>query len=198
MPTAPVPPIELVKDVLEDFELRMRAILESAWQDWQAMTNQALLSPRSRASIVFDFIRARALAEFDGDRNIRAIPKGQTVHFLFRDRVMVRFKKANSSGLGSNIETQAVIQFVDPQFTLFALPPIYNIEVCYRLDKLATRMALLAVTARQRNTKLWAYELERPASAAVLPMPEPPPADSAPPEVRPRKPIDKSGTERGE
>lgn len=198
MPTKPVPPQELVKKVLEDFELRMRAILEGAWQDWQAMTNRALLSPRSRASIVFDFIKARALAEFDGDRHIRAIPKGQTVHFLFRDRIMVRFKKANSSGLGSNIETQAVIQFVDPQFTLFALPPIFNIEVCYRLDKLATRMALLAVTARQRNTKLWSYELDRPASAAIVPMPEPPPGDSTPPEVRPRKPIDKSGTERGE
>jgi hypothetical protein len=198
MPNKPVPPIKLVKKVLEDFELRMREILEGAWEDWQAMTNRGLLSPRSRASIIFDFIKARALAEFDGDRNIHAIPKGQTVHFLFRDRVLVRFKKANSSGLGSNIETQAVIEFVDPQFPLFALPPIYHIEVCYRLDKLATRMALLAVTARQRNTKLWAYELDRPASAAVVPMPDPPTADSTPPEVRPRKPIDKPDVERGE
>ena len=101
------------------------------------------------------------------------------------------FKKANSSGLGSNIETQAVIEFVDPQFPLFELPPIYNIEVCYRLDKLATRMALLAVTARQRNTKLWAYELEPTGLGAVVPMPEPPAGDSAPPQVRPRKPMDK-------
>jgi hypothetical protein len=187
----PSPPLSAVKAILKNFEIRMREILEGAWQDWLAMPNQAILSPRSRASIVFDFIKKRALVEFEGDRNIRAIPKGQTVHFLFRDRVLVRFKKANSSGLGSNIETQAVIEFVDPQFRLFALPPIYNIEVCYRLDKLATRMALLTVTARQRNTKLWAYELDRPASGAVVPMPEPPPSESTPPQVRPRKPIDK-------
>src|SRR5262249_28636480 len=133
----PVPPIDLVKKVLEDFELRIREILESAWEDWQSMSHRALMSPRSRASVIFDFIKARALAEFDGDPNIRAIPKGQTVHFLFRDRVLVRFKKANSAGLGSNIETQAVMEFVDPQFPLFALPPIYNVEVCYHLDKLA-------------------------------------------------------------
>lgn len=198
MPPKPIPPIDVVKKVLEDFELRMREILEGAWEDWQSMSHRALMSPRSRASVVFDFIKARALAEFDGDANIHAIPKGQTVHFLFRDRVLVRFKKANSAGLGSNIETQAVIEFVDPQIPLFAMPPVYHVEVCYHLDKLATRMAMLAVTARQRNNKLWTYELDRPASAAVIPLPEPPPADSTPPEVRPRKPTDKPDTEAGE
>lgn len=198
MPDKPVPPIDLVKNVLEDFELCMREILEGAWEDWQSMSHRGLMSPRSRASVVFDFIKARALAAFDGDPNIRAIPKGQTVHFLFRDRVLVRFKKANWAGLGSNIETQAVIEFVDPQFPLFALPPIFNVEVCYHLDKLATRMATLAVTARQRNTKLWAYELDRAATAAVMPMPEPPTADSTPPEVRPRKPLEKPSSDSGE
>jgi len=49
MPPKPVPPIDLVKKVLEDFELRMRVILEGAWEDWQAMSHRAQLSPRSRA-----------------------------------------------------------------------------------------------------------------------------------------------------
>ena len=198
----PVPPINEVKVVLEDFELRMRLILEGAWDDWQTMSHRAILSSRSRASIIFDFIRKRALEEFDGDPNIHALPKGQTVHFLFRDRVLVRFKKANSAGLGSNIETQAVIEFVDPQMPLIELPPIYHIEVCYHLDKLATRMASLAVTARQRNTKLWAYELDRPAGAGsgtVVSIPDPAPAAGAPPEVRPRrKSINTPDTGRGE
>lgn len=176
----------------------MRSILEGAWDDWREMPNKALLSPRSRASIVFDYIKARALAEFDGNSNVRPIPKGQTVHFLFRDRVLVRFKKANAAGLGSNIETQAVIEFVDPQFPLFALPPIYHVEVCYHLDRLATHMAELSVTARQRNTKLWSYELERHGSAAVVPLPEPKFGDAAPAEVRPRKPIEKSDDLGGE
>jgi hypothetical protein len=186
-----------IKDILKDFELRMRAILEGAWQDWLAMTNRAIFSPRSRASMVFDFIKTRALTEFDGDRNIRAIPKGQTVHFLFRDRVLLRFKKANASGLGSNIETQAVLEFIDPQIPLFAMPPIFRVEVCYRLDKLATQMTTLAVTARQGKTKLWSYELARSAGAEIIPLPTPPRGDDAPPEVRVRKPIDKPET-RGE
>jgi hypothetical protein len=189
----PLPQMSDVKAILEDFELRMRSILEGAWEDWLAVTNRSVFSARSRASMVFDFIKTRALAEFDGDPNIRAIPKGQTVHFLFRDRVLLRFKKANSSGLGSNIETQAVLEFIDPQIPLFDLPKIFRVEVCYQLDKLATRMAALAVTARQGKTKLWSYELARPSVGAVIPFPEPPSGnDTAPPEVRVRKPADKS------
>ena len=89
--------------------------------------------------MVFDFIKRRALEEFDGDPNIRAIPKGQTAHFLFRDQVLVRFKKANVSGLGSNIETQAVLDFIDHEQTIpGSLPDLFRVEVCYHLDDLAT------------------------------------------------------------
>ena len=193
----PYPPMTAVKDILEDFELRTRSILEGAWEDWLAMTNRAVFSARSRASMVFDFIKTRALAEFDGDPNIRAIPKGQTVHFLFRDRVLLRFKKANSSGLGSNIETQAVLEFTDPQIPLFDLPPIFRVEACYRLDKLATRMAALTVNARQGKTRLWSYELARATGAEIIALPPRPSGDNAPPEVRVRKPTDKPET-RGE
>ena len=189
-----------VKRVLEDFELRMREILEGAWQDWLEMPRRAIFSARTRASMIFDFIRSRAIAEFDGDPNIRVIPKGQTVKFLFRNRVIVRFKKANSSGLGSNVSTQAVIQFIDPQLSIPGLlPDIYKVEVCYRLDKLAMRMDALAVTARENNRKIWSYELRRPAQAgSVVPFPPAPngrPPD--PPEVRIKKPEDKSEN-RGE
>jgi hypothetical protein len=56
-------------------------MLEGAWEDWLAVSNRSVFSARSRASMIFDFICKRALAEFDGDQNIRAIPKGQTVIF---------------------------------------------------------------------------------------------------------------------
>lgn len=73
----PIPPIDGVKSILEDFELRMREILESAWDEWLEMPKRGVLSARSRASVVFDFICKLALAEFDGDPNIRAIPKAR-------------------------------------------------------------------------------------------------------------------------
>jgi len=177
-----------VRPILRDFELRIRAILEAAWDEWMEMPNRSRFSSRTRASAVFDFIKRRALEEFEGDRNIRAIPKGQTVHFLFRDRVLVRFKKANGSGLGSNIETQAVLEFIDHELTIpDLLPDIYRVEVCYHLDELATNVSRIAVTARQQHKRLWSYEVEQPTAAEVEYFPSPPDGDIPPPVVRVRK-----------
>jgi hypothetical protein len=188
----PIPPLDDVRRILEDFELRLRMILEAAWEEWLELPNRARFSARSRASCVFDIIRRRALEEFNDDANIRAIPKGQTIHFLFRDQVLVRFKKANGAGIGANIETQAVIQFVDPQMSIPGLlPEIYRVEVCYHLNELQTRMDTLAVTARDRRRRIWSYELARPTTAAIVPLPPPLPSDDAPPEVRIRKPAEK-------
>lgn len=185
----PVPTIDDVRPILRDFELRMRAVLEGAWDEWMDVPNQMRYSPRSRASMIFDFIRLRAIDEFDGDPNILVFVKGQTVHFLFHDRVLLRFKKANSIGLGSNIETQAVLDFIDPQLSFSGLlPDIFRVEVCYHLNKLATDMDHLAVTARQLHRKLWSYELQRPASAEIEPFPPQTDGGGSPPEVRVRKP----------
>ena len=103
--------------------------------------------------------------------------------------MLVRFKKANNAGLGSNIQTQAVLDFVDPQLEIRdLLPEIHHIEVCYHLDKLATHMDQLAVTARQGNRKLWSYELQHPPSAEIVPFSPAPDGGERPPEVRVRKP----------
>lgn len=189
-----IPTIDGVQNVLRDFELRMREILDGAWNEWLGLPDRARFSPRTRASIIFDFIKLRAVSEFDGDPNIRVLPKGQTVQFLFKNRVLVRFKKANSSGLGSNIETQAVLQFIDPQLELpDLLPEIYKVEVCYHLDELATKIAQMAVTAREMNRKLWSYELQAPPSAEITSLPPRGP-DVQPPQVRVRKRKDDSDT----
>jgi len=170
----PIPQIDDVRPILEDFELRIRKLLEAAWEeDWLTLPTRQrrILSKRSRASAVFDFARHRALIEFGDDAEIQVIPKGQTVQFLFRNRVLVRIKKANAKGLGSNIQTQAVIEFVNPQIPLFDLPEIYHVEVCYQEDLYASRIASIAVTARQLYRKIWSYELLRPGTASVVPMP---------------------------
>lgn len=185
----PLPTPNNIHVVLTDYEPRIRVLLEDAWGEWLKIPDRARFSARSRASMVFDFIRRRAIAEFDGDPNIRIIIKEQTVQFLFRDKVLIRFKKANDAGLGSNIETQAVLQFVDPQMAIPGLlPDIHCVEVCYHLDELATKLKELTVTARERNHKLWSYPLEKSASSNVIPLPPRPPSGDSPPKVRVRRP----------
>ena len=194
-----IPSEPIVKSIIGDFELRLREVLEGAWDDWLEEPNKARKSARTRASTVFDFIKHRAIAEFDGDPNIKALPRGQTIKFLFKDQLLVRFKKANSAGVGSNIETQAVLRFIDPQMSIpDLLPEILHAEICYHLDALATKMESLEVTARDRKRRIWSYQLARPEAAAVLPFvtnPTIPPATGT--EVRPRvQPVDsESNTE---
>jgi len=186
-----------VRHILTDFEQRIRAILDRAWTEWLEMPKKGKLSARSRASVVFDFIKDHALTEFDGDPDIHPVMEGQTVKFLFRDQVLIRFKKANSKGIGSNIETQAVLEFVDPQLSIPQfLPDIFKVEVCYVLDKLATKMEMVAVTKRSRRRKIWSYPIFGGEASNVIELPPRPsgPSDNALPQVRPRKTADKPQT----
>ncbi|MGO8855515.1 MAG: hypothetical protein ACLQO1_07365 [Steroidobacteraceae bacterium] len=189
----PVPQIDDVRPILLDFELRIRKVLEGAWDDWMSLPVESRITfdKTTRANCIFSYARQRALAEFMNDKEIRAIPRGRTVRFLFRDRVLVRLKKANRFGLGSNISTQATLEFIDPQIPLFDLPEIYHIEVCYQEDEYATRMASIAATCRQGFQKLWSFELQKPAAAAIIPFPTPPIDSGTPPAAtaRPREQI---------
>lgn len=190
-----------VKTILKDFEDRIRAIVDLAWKEWLAIPDRSrfVFMRRVRATLVFDFIARNAIAEFDGDPNIHVIVKSrQTVHFLFKDVVLVRFKLGNSKGVGSNIETQAVLDFVDPQGVIPGLvPEIMKVEVCYSPDDLGMELREVAVVARNRRRRIWAYQIERGDSAAIVGIPPRAP-DTTPPVVEPRKPQQDEKTEEDE
>jgi hypothetical protein len=90
-----------------------------------------------------------------------------------------------------------VLEFVDPQLKIpDFLPNIYKVEVCYVLDKLATKMEAVAVTKRNRRRKIWSYPIFGSEASNVIDLPQRPagPNDEAPPDVRPRKPVEKPQT----
>ena len=103
---------------------------------------------------------------------LRAIIKDETAKFLFDDRLLVRFKKDDGSGLGSNIETQAVLTFTDPQLVIPGLPDVQKVDVVYRLNDLQTKIQSVAVSARDNAVRLWSYEIDDRRGAPVLPLPE--------------------------
>lgn len=186
----PVPNKDVVKSVLADFHERLRLVVEGAWDEWNEFPGRGkLIFPaRARAVLIFDYIARRALEHFDGDRNIHVIVKKQTIQFLFNDRVLLRFKKGNANGVGSNIRTQAVLDFIDPNRHIPGLiPEIMKVEVCYALDDLGLRLEEVAVVARDSTSRLWAYPLGRNVpSADVVSLPPRVP-DSTPPAVLPRR-----------
>jgi hypothetical protein len=185
-----VPNQDEVKAILNKFEARIRGVVDRAWREWQEfpLRGRFVFPRRARAVIVFDFIARIAVAEFDGDPDVHVDVKKQTVHFLFRDQVFLRFKKGNKKGVGSNIHTQAVLNFIDPQGAIPGLiPEILKVEIVYTPDKIGVGLQEVAVVARGLQKRIWAYPLELP-TATVEPLPTRPP-NTSPPAVVPRQPI---------
>lgn len=153
----PIPLKDDVRSILEDFHVRLRRVVDDAWKEWVEFPGKGkfVFLPRVRAVLVFDFIARRAQEEFTGDPNIHVITKKQTVQFLFKDVVLVRFKKGNARGVGSNIRTQAVLDFIDPQRTIPGLvPEIMKVEICYSLNDLGIDLDEVAVVARNERARL--------------------------------------------
>ncbi len=186
----PIPPKDGVKLILSDFEVRIRRVVERAWQEWLALPDRGrfVFMRRMRAVFVFDCIARIAMQEFADDPNIHVIVKRQTVHFLFKDEVLVRFKLSNSNGVGSNIETQAVLDFIDPEGVIPGLvPEIMKVEVCYCPDDMGISLEEIAVVARNRTKRVWSYQIDGAEPAApVIPIPPRGP-DQTPPTIMPRQ-----------
>ena len=146
-----------VKPIVDVFASRLRGVLDRAMEDWLAVPDRAEIRyGRTRANYIFDRIIHHALMEFDGDGDstVKALVEAQSVKFLFGNSVVARFKKGNAKGVGSNIETQAVLAYVDPQATFAGLPDIHRVEIVYQLNILGTGYAEVSVVARDRRTRI--------------------------------------------
>jgi hypothetical protein len=182
---------EFVKSRLGPYEQRIRGAIEGAWADYLSISvRHKFLYARTRANVVFDLIAGRILVEFDADPDVKIIQKDETVKILIEDVLLVRIKKANGDGLGSNIPTQAALAFVaqEPEFPGL-LPDVFKIEVCYFEGASGADIAAVRVTARDNDEILWSYELGRSAGAEIIPFPSED-VEDAPLEVEPRK-VDK-------
>ena len=179
-----------VKSRLSAYEPRIRAVIDSAWSDFlSAHIRHKFLYSRTRANIVFDLIAGRILAEFYEDKNVRVLQKDESIKILIEDALLVRIKKANESGLGSNVPTQSVMAFVTQEPDIPGLlPDIYKVEICYFEDMTGAEIASVKVTARDNDKILWSYEIGRGADsgAEIIPFPSGP-IDETPPEIEPRK-----------
>lgn len=185
----PIAKREKVEPIIGVFSERLRAILDRAMDDWLAMPDRSrFIYPRTRANIIFDRIISHALVEFDGDgdNTVKAIRESQSVKFLFQDTVVARFKKGNARGVGANIETQAVLSFIDPQSSFAGLPEIQRVEIVYQLNFLGTGYAEVSVVARDKRSRIWAYPLTSTPSADIIPLPPRTPPVLTPPVVTPK------------
>jgi len=164
---------EVVRSVLAPYEAKLFQAVHGAWEDWKGLGlgGRLLFPGRTRACLVHDFMVQRAIAAFTADRAVRTIRRDETAKFVFADQVALRFKKADDNGLGSNIETEATLDFVEQQQELPGIPNVHKIEVVYILNKLRTQIERVVVVARDRDMRLWSYVIAPATAAEIVSLP---------------------------
>ena len=164
---------DAVRSTLAPYEAKLLQAVHGAWDDWKALGlgGRLLFPARSRACLVHDFIVQRASAAFSGDSAVRVIRRDETAKFVFADRVLLRFKKADDSGLGSNIETQAILNFVEQQQELPGIPNVHKVEAVYVLNTLSTQIERVVIVARDGDVRLWDYVIAPTTTADIVTLP---------------------------
>lgn len=144
-----------------------------AWKDWQALplSGRLLFPGRSRACLVHDFIVQKAIAGWSANPAVRIIQQDETAKFVIGETVLLRFKKADDRGLGSNIPTQAFLNFAEQQAELPGIPNVHKVEVVYVLNRLQTQIDHVVVVARDGDVRLWGYLVTPESTAEIVPLP---------------------------
>jgi hypothetical protein len=126
--------------------------------------------------MVFERVVDHLQRRFSKDEGVRFVFDDETVKIVIDERLVLRVKKANALGLGSNVQTQAVIDFTEAQPDLPGLPGLTKLEVVYQLNDLQTGIASIIVQARDGDMRLFAYRIgdEAEGSADIIPFPERP------------------------
>jgi hypothetical protein len=154
------PPVENeVRETLEPYNKRVRKVLDKAFKDFLAKRGAGNLYKRTDSADVFDSVIRAAIAEFNNSPGVTVFASGSTARFLFGGTVLVRFKKATRRGRGSNIQTGANDNFLDPTIPFADAPEAMKVEICWKVNELGTSYDSVHVTARNGDGQLRSYEM---------------------------------------
>ena len=150
----------------------------NAWNDWWKSQDRPRLSrwDRTRANNIFEYLTTHLMDEFADDSGARFIFGRETFKLIFDNQLVARFKKTGSDGMGSNIGTQAEIDWGDAQTDLPGFSRIQKVEIDYVVNVTGTAIAKIIVLARNGKNKMWDYEIaSSQGGAEVLTRPQPTP-----------------------
>lgn len=147
------------------------AVHLKAWD--RLMSNAAwptLIFSRTASSMMHDFIVQEADAALNDLPGVRRIAHDKSVRYLVDDRVLFRFKRGTSKGLGSNIVTQANDDFIDANVDLLGISQLWKAELLWYPNRFRTKLDRVEESARDGNRRLWVYALGTEPGIGTLPL----------------------------
>lgn len=160
-----------VESLLEPYAERLRAIALEAWQEWMTSDRQYWRAKRSRATFVWEEMIERAHRAFADDPRVTILPRNETFLFILDGSLVFRLKKGDEDSLASNIATQSVLAFCDPQQELEGIPEASRVDILYILNSLGTGIVDIRVVARNRERIAWQFSLMPEANVVAMPLP---------------------------
>jgi hypothetical protein len=159
-----------LKPHLPTLDLCFRAAWER-WTEWLKRLDGAPsdVTPRSRASVLYDFIVAEAVKSFLGTKDIKVRKEHGFLVLRFQDRVALRFKKFRNRNLNVSANKTGQTELFNSQTLEFppgSLKPMTHVVAGYLLDSLAMDITRLAITCTCDGVPLW-------APIDILPAPAP-------------------------
>jgi hypothetical protein len=157
-------------------EARIYRAIHQAFGDYREDQARYSIWPRTRANMVFERLAVRLQEQFIDDSGVRFVFENETVKIVVDQKLLVRCKKADSSGLGHNVPTFSNDLFVVQNDLLATVAPFDKVEIVYVVNSLGTEVSKVFIQARDGDIKLWGYEIDDSAlteAAPVTPMPTP-------------------------
>lgn len=150
-----------IKGLLEPYHDVLGQIPLRAWEEWKESTEFIRSEHgRTRASVVWERMVAHGRNYFDSDPDWSIITHFGTVSFILKEKILLRFKKANNAGISSNYPTQLALAYHDlDQMGLFGMPQLHRIEIVYIINALETKIDDVRVVARNGDTVTWSYSI---------------------------------------
>ncbi len=150
-----------VRRILGPHKQQIAKILLEAWDDWKKSSEFSRLRfARTRANIVYDRAVDRALEAFHDNKEIQAVLRQGSAKFVVSEKVIFRYKKGDERGFSTPNENQLSLAYHDHEVMgLYGPMNEQRVEVIYTLNRLQTEVRKIRVIARDKECKLWEWDI---------------------------------------
>jgi hypothetical protein len=159
-----------VLEILKPHLANLSGSVTDAWSAWETFCQQnpgasSILSNRTRASFIYDYMRNSAMKRFDDVGGVSLSHGRGFLAVTVCDQVVIRFKKLDKNRRARGVRTK--------QYELFMLQgnlegfDQVNLVAGYRVDALQTQIAEVLIVCPSGSKNLWYVDVTTEVPAQI-------------------------------
>lgn len=157
---------ENAHDMLLPYFDRLWGVIRGGWGDWTKEVSdlvRARASPRSRATMIHDFMRWRSGKLAEEDQTVKVLVRQQMFVLVFapkgfNGRIGIRLKKLDENGLSKNQPTKQILEFRG-QLALPEIEADYHLEAGYVVDRFGMELTSVDLVCPSGAGIYWKAEI---------------------------------------